>query len=169
MMHHIRRYTTGCLPRSASIVLRGLFVLAMVLFLISTAGCSSMLPTDPASRRAETAWQLLHTMDTMQTIQIAKNPSCFREANGIAAALYGSDHPSSGRVAAVNIAGSLLHMRVSRWFDDHADEANANETDTRGLWNVGRITWHTVGILWSGSAVAGNYSLGLSPTGAKCD
>lgn len=158
MRHHIRRFHAY---RSAS------RLVAILILLGLTTGCS-VLPTDRGSRYAEGAWQTLHAIDTMQTYQIAKNPHCFREANGMAAALYGSDRPKPERVLLVNIAGSLVHAQVSRWLDDRTDAAFANESDTRGVWAVGRIAYHTVSLLWSASAVANNYELGLRPGGATC-
>lgn len=141
-------------------------VLALVLLMTCT-GCATM-PTDPGSRKAEAAWQLLDAIDTAQTVQIARNPTCFREANPAAAFLYGSDQPKPQRVLVTNLALMLVHSSVSRWFDDGYARAVASEDGSPGPWAVGRIAWHAVSILGTGAAVSNNFSRGIGPTSARC-
>lgn len=144
-----------------------------LLVLIALSGCTTAKPPDVfpwehGSRVAEGTWIALHTIDTLQTVQIAKHPQCYREANPIAAAIYGTDHPSASRVAITNVALMFVHSGVSRWFDDGVERARARGDDSVGPWYVGRIAWHAVSILGTGSAVANNFNIGLGPTSARC-
>jgi hypothetical protein len=154
-------------------MLRFRFVIALVLALLFLlcAGCTTtpgVFPREHGSRVAEKVWLTLDAVDTMQTVQIARNPSCFREANPIASTLYGSDHPSTRTVAVTNIVLALVHSSVSRWFDEGYARAEMRQDDSAGPWAVGRIAWHTVSILGTGAAVANNFSRGIGPTGATC-
>lgn len=145
--------------------------LAVVLLLFICTGCTTtpgMFPREHGSRVAEKVWLTLDAVDTMQTIQIARNPSCFREANPLAARLYGSDQPKPRTVMVTNVVLALVHSSVSRWFDDGVARAQARDDDSVGPWAVGRIAWHTVSILGTGAAVASNFSQGIGPTSARC-
>lgn len=151
------------------------FILALVLALVLLAltGCatvppSGVFPREQGSRAAESTWLALHAVDTLQTVQIAKHPECFRESNPIAAGVYGTDHPSAGRVAVTNVALAFVHSVVSRWLDDNVAESEATHDGNVGGWYVGRIVWHGLSIGGTGGAVAGNFSLGLTPTSARC-
>jgi hypothetical protein len=146
------------------------FILAFILALVLLAlcGCTAMFPREQGSRTAESAWLALHAVDTAQTIQIARHPECFHEANPLASAVYGTDHPSASRVAVTNVALALVHSSVSAWLDDRVASARASDSDMVGPWYVGRIAWHTVSLLGTGSAVVGNFSIGLKPTSARC-
>lgn len=148
--------------------LRSLVPLAapVALFL---SGCA-IFPTDTGSRAAETTWQVLDAIDTAQTAQMVRHPACFHEADPIARAIYGGGNPSSGKVVALNLLLMPLHARVSRWFDDRAAQAYADDSDSVGLWYTGRFAWHALSLAWTGSSVARNYmNLGVTPFGARCD
>lgn len=152
------------------------FVLALglvILLALFVGGCATvepgrMFPREHGSRVAEKTWLALDTIDTMQTVQIARNPSCFREANPVAASLYGSDHPSGGRVVLTNALLGLVHSKVSRWFDDRVAIARVRDDDSVGPWYVGRIAWHAVSLVGTSAAVANNFSQGINPTSARC-
>lgn len=150
--------------------------LIVVLLLFMCSGCTvlepvapvGMFPREHGSRVAEGTWQALHMVDTMQTVQIARHPQCYREANPLAAKVYGTEHPSPQRVMITNLALGLVHSRVSRWLDDGVARAQARDDGLVGPWAVGRIAWHTVSILGTSAAVANNFSQGLTPTSARC-
>lgn len=144
----------------------GALVLALVL--LACSGCANTFPRDHGSRVAEKTWLVLHAVDTAQTVQIARHPQCFREANPAAAFVYGSDQPKAQRVLLTNLALGLVHTRVSRWFDDGYERARLRENGTPGPWAVGRIMWHTVSIVGTGAAVANNFSQGIGVTSARC-
>lgn len=145
------------------------FIIALVIvsLLAFLTGCAAY-PIDKGSRRAEAAWELLDTVDTMQTVQIARHPACFREANPAAAFLYGGSQPPPQRVLLTNMALMLVHSSVSRWFDDRYTHAEARDDGSAGPWAFGRIVWHTVSIVGTGAAVANNFSRGIGPTSARC-
>lgn len=150
---------------------RFIAALIVVLLLLFLCGCTTtpgVFPREHGSRVAEKVWLTLDAVDTMQTVQIARNPTCFREANPVAATMYGSEHPSARTVAVTNVVLALVHSSVSRWFDDGVARAQARHDDSVGPWYVGRIAWHTVSILGTGAAVAGNFSKGIGPTSARC-
>lgn len=145
-------------------------IVALVL-LFACMGCTTtpgVFPREHGSRVAEKVWLALDAVDTMQTVQIARNPRCFREADPLAARMYGTDTPKPRTVLVTNIVLALVHSSVSRWFDDGYARAEARQDDSAGPWAVGRIAWHTVSILSTGSAVAHNFSLGIGPTSARC-
>jgi hypothetical protein len=144
---------------------------AAVLSLMS--GCAVLpIPFNPQneqtnSNTAEGAWLVLDAVDTLQTVQIAKHPACYREADPIAAKLYGSDHPNVGRVIGTNLILALGHTMVTSWLDDEVARHEMLNDDSVGPWYVGRVVWHVVLIVGTGSAVAGNHSLGLGLTSAN--
>lgn len=149
-----------------------LLALALILF-FALSGCATvepgrMFPREHGSRVAEKTWLALDAIDTMQTVQIARNPSCFREANPLAASLYGDDHPQAGRVVSTNVVLALVHSKVSRWFDDHVALAASRGDDSVGPWYVGRIAWHAVSIVGTGAAVASNFNQHIGATSARC-
>lgn len=148
--------------------------LAIILFIALLSGCATtydsdssfMFPHERSSRIAETAWLTMHTIDTMQTVQIAKHPDCYYEANPLAAAMFGSKHPDADRVVVMNILTAALHSRVSSWLDDKVSRAQLRNDDSVGPWYVGRVAWHTISILGTGLAIVNNYDKGLNLTSA---
>lgn len=111
---------------------------------------------------AEIGWQSLHAVDTYQTMQIARNPQCFEEADPLTRALIG-EHPSEAQVAAVMVAYSIGHFYVSRWLDDRTEDAFERNSGARGGWYVARAVWTVGGLLAKGAVVAHNNSIGLGP------
>lgn len=126
----------------------------------------SMQPTNEDSARAEGAWLVLDAVDTLQTVQLAKHPACYREDDKAAVWLYGSEHPAAARVALTNVVLAISHTMVTAWLDDRVDAAR--DTDSYGPWVVTRFVWHAISLGASGAAVANNFSKGLTPTSAKC-
>lgn len=153
------------------------FVVLILGAVISLSGCAAlplgMQPSNELSSDAEGAFLVLDTIDTLQTVDIAKHPQCWREADPVAAKIYGSDHPSAGKVIGINVALMLAHTMVASWLDDEVDKHLALDqatpgTDSVGPWYVGRIVFHTVSIVASGAAVINNKRLGISPFGGGC-
>ena len=156
-------------------IVRPRFIVALILALVVLflSGCAAiapvgMFPREQGSRVAEGSWLVLHSIDTAQTVQIARNPTCHREADPLAARVYGSEHPSESRVLLTNVLLAAVHSSVSRWFDDHVADARARDDDSVGPWYVDRVAWYTVSLLGSGASVANNFGRGLTPTSAGC-
>lgn len=108
------------------------------------------------------AWQALHAVDTYQTIRIAENPECWREADPLTRSLIG-EHPSTGEVVAVMLAYSVGHALVSTWLEDRTDAAFAAGSPNRGAWYIARGAWHVVGLVSKGVTVGRNNNIGLGP------
>lgn len=153
------------------------FVVLILGVVVSLSGCAAlpmgMQPNTELSNDAEGAFLVLDTIDTLDTVTIAKHPKCWREADPLAAKIYGSDHPNPGRVVLTNVALMLAHTMVAAWLDDEVDKHVALDNATPGLdsvgpWYVGRIVFHTVSIIGSGAAVINNKSQGISPFGGGC-
>jgi hypothetical protein len=176
----VKRLSAEALQHAA--VLFGVVALLAATAVIS--GCASfqaagreMLPVLEAepieqntSNYAEGGFLVLDTIDTLQTVQIAKHPECFREADPLAAKMYGTDHPSVGEVMGVNVALMLVHTMAAAWLDDEVAKHDAANDGSVGPWYIGRVVFHAVSIIGSGAAVASNYHIGLTPFGInKCD
>lgn len=151
-----------------------LFIVAVLAMLVLLSGCASFpVPLNPQSEQqnsdyAEGAFLALDTIDTLQTINIAKHPNCWREADPFAAKIYGTDHPSVGKVIGINIALMLAHTMLASWLDDEVATHESANDGSVGPWYVGRIVFHVVSIVGSGAAVLNNKHLGISPLGGGC-
>lgn len=146
--------------RSAS----AMFCAAVMLFI---AGCAALpMPLQPKntlgfdSSTAEGAFIVLAAADTAQTMHLKSGTNCGYEADPFAAALYGTTHPSPGRVLGINILMITAHTMVASWLDDRvaAESAknDANEPNSLGPWYVGRVAFHAVSLMAEGAAVANN-------------
>jgi type II secretory pathway pseudopilin PulG len=139
-------------------------VLVIVLWLL--AGCSVLdaTYTNDTTRKAEYTWLAMHAIDTAQTVTIARSPTCLREADPLAVAIYGTDHPSPQRVLATNIALGFVHAKVGAWLDERT-EAALIDPDSRsvGGWYVARGAFYVVSFLSTGIAIGGNESRGVKP------
>lgn len=143
-----------------------LYKLAIVALLgLQLTGCEVLNASfeNDTTRKAEYTWLAMHAVDTMQTVTIARSPECLREANSLAAAIYGSDHPSAGRVVATNLALAFVHAKVGAWLDERTERAMFNDTDTRGGWYMARGMYYVVSFLGTGIAVGGNVTRGVKP------
>lgn len=166
----MKRFETS--PRMA--YLSALLIVAVMLLCACLGGCAVMpIPLNPQSEQqnsnyAEGAFLALDTIDTLQTINIAKHPKCWREADPFAAKMYGTDHPSVGEVVGVNLALMLVHTMVASWLDDEVAKHDMANDGSVGPWYVGRIVFHVVSIGASGAAVLNNKHLGISPLGGGC-
>lgn len=137
-------------------------VLAL-LVMTALSGCAALpMPLQPetenTSNLAEGGFLVLTTVDTVQTMHIRQGTSCDHEADPIAAAIYGGQHPKPGRVLVTNLALMTVHTMVASYLDDkvaqHATDGSA------GPWYVGRLLFHTVSLIAEGSAVASNAAHG---------
>jgi hypothetical protein len=81
---------------------------ALILFLLLT-GCT----LSPAARVEEATWQLLHTIDVGQTVQIAKNPNCYSESNA-----FIGPHPTVTTVIWYGLGTSVLHYMLTDWLGE---------------------------------------------------
>jgi hypothetical protein len=143
-----------------------------ILFVIfSLSGCSMLMPIEHQDRKnihvskAEAVWQAMHVIDMGQTLHIAKEPTCYREANPLTVSLIG-EHPSEKEVIAVGI----LYAALYRWgseFLERKDTLNENGNH-HTPWVIAKYAFHTVGILTKGYTIANNHSIGLKPFGSGC-
>jgi hypothetical protein len=119
----------------------------LVIVLVGTSGCAGM---QRESRDTEIGWQVLHAIDTAQTVTIARSPTCLHEANALAAILYGTRNPSVKRVLWTNAAGAVLHWQVAGWVDRRGPEWLRN-------------TYVNVSLIGTGLAVGNNMVRGVRP------
>jgi hypothetical protein len=92
------------------------------------AGCVSLSESGPT----ELTFQSLNAIDYAQTINIARQPDCYREADPVTSGLIGQ-HPSTGAVVAMWAVQAGAHYYVTRWLDREVDA-----TDAEG-WRVVRL------------------------------
>ena len=117
-------------------------------------------------------WQWM-SIDTLQTVQIAKHRQCFIETDPIAVKLYGSNRPKVGPVIAVNLIMAGVHDATASWLDREVDRHlaadNANPgLDSVGPWYSARAVFYAVSLLYSGYSVMDNSFRGIRPWGANC-
>lgn len=153
-----RGIARGCLLGLVMWTLIGLAVL-------SCSGCALVAPYENGTvRTMEYTWLGMHAVDTYQTVQIARNPHCMREANPLAEAVYGTDHPSPSRVIATNVGLGYLHYRIGGWIDARTERAAADPDDTSyGGWYLFRAAWHGVALIGTGYAVLHNATTDYCP------
>lgn len=151
--------------------------IAAALLFAALSGCAAlptfMQPTNEVSQDAEGGWLFLDAVDTLQTVQIARHPQCYHEADGIADKLYGSAHPSVGEAVGINTVLALGHLAVAAWLDREVDKHLAADAampglDSVGPWYSARIVFHTVSIGGTSYAVLNNFSNGISPWKTGC-
>lgn len=145
--------------------------------LVALGGCAALpMPFQPAtqenSNAAEGTFLVLATVDTLQTVQIAKHPACYYERDPLARALYGTRHPSVGKVIGVNLVMITAHTVVASWLDDKvaAETARYEADDTYGVgpWYGARFLFHAVSLLAEASSDLGNYNRGIHLTSTGC-
>ena len=103
--------------------------------------------------RAELAYQAVHAVDTLQTLQIARHPKCYAENDQ--AWLIGA-HPSEGDVLAWGIGLAALHAAVMK--------ALADREAPRWI----QAGWQMVTLGMPAYDVAHNARIGLGPFSADC-
>jgi hypothetical protein len=144
-------------------------VLSCILAALALTACASTAPSfrfaAPATRNAELGWLALHTVDTLQTVTIARSPDCLYEKSPLARMVYGTDHPSVSRVLMTNTGMAVLHWGMGSMLDRHAEAGG----DNVGVWYSARIAFYTMSFIGTGSAVIGNVRLGIKPaTTMRC-
>lgn len=136
---------------------------ALLLAVLILTGCAGPRFATTAARDAEAAWLGLHALDTLQTMQIARYPACLHESNPLAAALYGSKHPSTERVVITNVLLGTAHVYASAWLDRQAEARG-------GPWRAARFGAQVLSIGGTGLAVGNNFARGVKPVGRlHCD
>lgn len=150
------------------------FILTLVVVMVSLQGCAMLpVPLQPKneqynSNMAEGAWLVLDGIDTAQTMHLkrVRDPqtviTCNREADPLAAKVYGTQYPSPSRVLLTNIALATVHTMVTSWLDDEVAKHDQANDGSVGPWYVGRIIWHTASIAFSLHAVINNHNQGCS-------
>lgn len=109
------------------------------IFLLILLFPMSSLAWDKADTQREITWQLIHVIDWGQTVDIAKNPSRYREINPLL-----GEHPSVDDVNRYMVASSLTHYLISR-----------------SLKPKYRKYWQYVTIGMTSTLIVHNYSVGL--------
>lgn len=160
--------------RLARLPFRVALWLALALACLMMQGCATLpMPLQPQneqynSNMAEGAWLVLDGIDTLQTMHLKRdrNPTtvvtCNREADPLAAKIYGSQYPSPSRVLLTNIALATVHTMVTSWLDDEVAKHDQANDGSVGPWYVGRIAWHTVSIAFSLRSVINNKRQGCA-------
>lgn len=142
--------------------MRSILILAAV-FALSGCEVLNATYTNDTTRKAEYTWLAMHAIDTAQTVTIARSPECLREANPLAAAIYGSDTPSPQRVIATNVALGWAHAKLGAWLDERTERSILDETDGRGGWYVARGAYYVISFLGTGIAIGNNAGRGVGP------
>jgi hypothetical protein len=118
------------------------FVLAFTL-----TSCAHLQP-------AEIAYQSLHVIDTLQTIQIARSTCYWENAPGTQQLI--GKHPGTAGAIAWGIATALSHYGITRWME---------ASDAPG-W--AKVLWQAVTIGRTSYYVKNNYEQGIGLTGSGC-
>jgi len=113
--------------------MKNLFIILFVLIICSCAHWSK------EQKIMEAMTAATYIIDCGQTLDIAKNPSCYKEMNPII-----GEHPSKGRVKSYFAGLIVTHLLISSLL----------EPKQRDLWQ--KIT-----LIISGGNVSRNYGLGL--------
>lgn len=144
--------------------------------LMSTTGCVSTSPgafqfATAQARNKQLGLTAVMSLDTAQTVTIARNADCLKEANPVAVALYGSDAPSPQRVLLTNAVYMTAHWAVGSWLDRRANQpidlsidAQA-DVDRRNRWRIVRGLYQALTFIGHGAAVATNAERGIKPAG----
>jgi len=147
-------------------------ILAVLLIQLLLPGCAMLpMPLQPSERSSqyqEAVWQALDTVDTAQTVQIARHPVCYFEGDPLARLMYGGPHPSESKVIAVNALMAGVHSFVSSWLDVQVARESVEHPDSMRAWKIARQTWYVVSFVYSGAAVARNFREGIRPSGTRC-
>lgn len=118
--------------------------LLIVMSLVLLSGCVQLDHERPVeSRRLETAYQVLHAADALQTLDIKNHPG-LRETNW-----FLGDHPTDGKVMVWYMGTAYGHVFIT----------DALEREGAPVWM--KRTWQVITIGDAMNAVYGNYQLGL--------
>lgn len=130
-------------------------ILSLVVILFTTIPASAgeldkvtdhLMNPDPWSTQdivLEVAAQSLILMDGIQTYEIASKPDEYREIGAFRSIL--GEHPDKGEVVALFGASMAAHAVITHFLPKKA-----------------RPYWQSFNIVWWGTSVANNFSIGLS-------
>jgi hypothetical protein len=121
-------------------------ILLAFVIVISLTGCAALAPE---TRVEETAFQVIHAVDTAQTIDIRRHPGLHECAGPMGAAWAIGEHPKDHQVYEFMAAEGLLHLAIT--------EALSRSSLPRGWVRA----WELVTIGIDSGVVAHNFSLGL--------
>jgi hypothetical protein len=117
---------------------------------IPVTACAA-LPISPA----EQVYQVANAIDWVQTINVARQPQCYREVGWPTESIIGR-HPNVTGVLVFGAVQAVLHAAVSAWLE------NNHWTHTLAVWQTLTIGNEVVD-------VARNAGLGMRPFGAHGD
>jgi uncharacterized protein YceK len=140
----------------------GLLLLVLVILLL-LSGCATY--ETRGAHTAELVWQGMNAVDTAQTVTIARSPTCWHEADRLAAGVYGSQNPAPSRVLATNALLAWGHYELGAWLDRRT-EAEGREDSGIG-WYVARGAFYTFSFLGTGLAVTNNSTRGIGLATSK--
>jgi hypothetical protein len=164
--------TLGQFTRLARPAFRLAFWTSVLLLWFSLSGCATLpMPLQPKneqynSNMAEGAWLVLDGIDTIQTMHLKRDRdptttvTCNREADPLAAKIYGGQYPSPSRVLLTNLALATVHTMVTSWLDDEVAKHDQANDGSVGPWYVGRVVWHAASIAFSLHSVINNAKQG---------
>jgi len=121
----------------------------VLVLLVVLSGCQS-LELD----RSEIAWQTLHAMDVVQTLNAAGDP-CYIEDAWLTEKIIG-DQPSDAEVLLWGIGTAVVHALVANILEDRAPQW------VQKVWGYGTITL-------TGYAVMSNHDEGVRAFGSNED
>ena len=144
---------------------------------VALSGCAGLGGfATQGGRNAQLVASGLIVVDTLQTITIARNPDCLREANGLAAKIIGGEHPDEKLVVGVNGLMLIGHWLFGSWLDRKnakREEETVYRLNARGKlegdrvngWKLAQGAYLSGVIGGHGMAVIGNVSEGIGLAG----
>jgi hypothetical protein len=123
----------------------------------------------PAARNTQLALTGLIALDTAQTVTIARSAECLYEANPIAAAVFGSEHPSTQRVLVTNAVYLTGHWLLGAYLDRKARQpvdlsiTAQQDVSRKSRWRVMQRVYQALSFIGHGAAVINNQARGIRP------
>lgn len=142
---------------------------------LGSCGCATTAPDDrtalsfasKGARNAQLGLSALMLVDTAQTVTIARNPDCLSEGNQIAAAIFGTEHPSPSRVLITNAVYIAAHWALGAFLDRKAETIDFDDLENdharRQRWKLARNVYQVATGFGHGFAVTNNHSIGIKP------
>jgi hypothetical protein len=161
-------------PEAAAQLARVLMLLVCVASLFGMSGCVSTSVDGPrafefATTEARNTQVALTGLMALDTAQTASFGNCFREANPLAVAVYGTDRPSPKQVLITNTVYIAAHWAAASYLDRKAeapiDLSLTAEQDMarRGRWRFMRGLYQFLTAFGHGAAVINNQLEGIRP------
>lgn len=119
---------------------RTLKTLLVAVAVLAASGCASLPP-------GEAVYQGLHSLDVAQTVEIARNPEKFQEADVGTRCLIGS-HPTEAHVIEWGVANAVAHYAI----DDYLYRTNHPKL---------ALLFESASIAFVADTVHHNYKIGL--------